>query len=327
MKKSKEKIVDLNISPSRAYLATLCMQWQKIKSGTKLLPRPKNAQSGIEKHAEIENDLNVVKSYLPKGYEKFEVKQEYPVKTEIIHKGFRLVVEGIEDCQIYDKTKKKLWLFDWKTGGSQVDDISEEQLVLYALCAIREQDVKELELIYVNPDLGSSYTKNFKPFEIVEKVYAIIEKIALQKERGYNVGEHCQYCPAKSACPELLTQLKQLISPEVNGKEIQNFTELQLDVLKVGEKVIEELKGRLRAYLTLNPDKNLHGYILSDRKGVRVIRQDAEINILAERLGVKTDSLFEKKLFTPKQLEDRGFEIEKISDFIFQPVQKVLKKI
>lgn len=334
----KTKLVEIMVSPSKAYLATQCMQWQLIESGTKLLKTAKANSEGIEKHAQIEKDLSIVKNWLPENYEKMEVYQEYALESEIVHIGYLLRVKGQADCIIFDKKQKKLFVYDWKTGGSQVEFISEEQLILYAYCAIekfnelskaygKKEQVTNLELIYVNPDLNTSMTKNFSPDEIKEKVFEMIFKIGESLKKSYSVGEHCQNCNAKSACPEVLKQLKLLISPEVNGKEIEKFSEIQLDLIRIGEKVIEELKSRIKTYLTFNPDKTLQGYILADRKGIRAIRQDAELKIFAERLGVKVDELFEKQLLSIKKLEDKGLNLSSVDEFIYQPTSKVLKKI
>lgn len=327
MTKKKTKLVEIMVSPSKAYLATQCMQWQTIESGTKLLKTAKSNSEGIEKHAQIEKDLSIVKNWLPANYEKMEVYQEYALESEIVRIGYLLKVKGQADCIIFDKKEKTLFVYDWKTGGSQVEFISEEQLILYAFCAMEIFNPTNLELIYVNPDLNTSMTKNFTPGEIEEKVFQIFFKIGESLKKSYSVGEHCQYCNAKSACPEVLKQLKLLISPEVNGKEIEKFSEIQLDLVRIGEKVIEELKSRIKTYLTFNTDKTLQGYILADRKGIRAIRQDAELKIFAERLGIKVDELFEKQLLSVKKLEDKGLNLSSVNEFIYQPTSKVLKKI
>lgn len=323
----KTKLVEIKVSPSKAYLATQCTKWQTIESGTKLLKTAKSNSEGIEKHAQIEKDLSIVKNWLPVNYEKMEVYQEYALESEIVHIGYLLKVKGQADCIIFDKKEKTLFVYDWKTGGSQVEFISEEQLILYAYCAIEKFKPTSLELIYVNPDLNTSMTKNFIPGEIKEKVFEIIFKIGESLKKSYSVGEHCQYCNSKSACPEVLKQLKLLISPEVNGKEIEKFSENQLDLIRIGEKVIEELKSRIKTYLAFNSDKTLQGYILADRKGIRAIRQDAELKIFAERLGIKVDELFEKQLLSIKKLEDKGLNLSSVNEFIYQPTSKVLKKI
>jgi hypothetical protein len=218
-------------------------------------------------------------------------------------------------------------VYDWKTGGSDVSDMTDEQLILYAFCALEKFAAREVELIYVNPEMNTSMTKKFNVVEIHDKVLDMIETIGKKlTEKTYTIGEHCQYCPAKSACPELLKQLKLLISPEVNGQPIENFSEMQLDLIKVADKVVDELKKRLKSWLVLNPDKSLHGYTLANRAGIREFRIDAEMQIIAETLGIGLDDLFEKKVKSVKKLEDAGFEIEKVQDFIFQPVSKVLKK-
>ena len=325
--KKASKLIELNISPSKAYLATQCMQWQNIKSGSKLFKTKPNLQDGIDKHAEIENDIAIVKKWLPENYEKMEVYQEYALEQVREFKGYKLNVAGKADAIIYDRPNKKLYVYDWKTGGSDVSDITEEQLILYAFCAIEKFDSGEVELVYVNPEMNSSMTKIFNIVEIHDKVLNMIFTIGEKLKSGYGIGEHCQYCPAKSACPELLKQLKLLISPEVNGKEIEKFSEMQLDLIKVGEKVIKELKDRLKAWLTFNPDKALHGYVIANRPGIREFRIDAEMQQIAETLGVSIDELFERKVKSVKKLEDAGLEINLVSDFIFQPSSKVLKKM
>ena len=325
--KKQKELIDLNVSPSKAYLATQCMKWQGIKSGSKLLGTKQNMQDGINKHAEIEKDIRIVKNFLPENYESLEVYQEYPLERENTYKGYRLKVAGKADAIIFDKENKKLYVYDWKTGGSDVSDMTDEQLILYAFCALEKFAAMEVELIYVNPEMNTSMTKRFSIVEIHDKVLDMIETIGKKlTEKAYTVGEHCQYCPAKSACPELLNQLKLLISPEVNGKAIETFSEMQLDLIKVGEKVIKELKDRLKAWLTFNSDKSLHGYTIANRPGIREFRIDAEMAIIAETLGIGLDDLFEKKIKSVKKLEDMGLEIEKVQDFIFQPSSKVLKK-
>ena len=329
----KETVVELNVSPSKAYLATQCLKWQDIKSGQRLLGSAKSMQDGIDKHAEIENDISLVKNWLPANFSEMEVLQEMDLESVVHYKNFKLAIKGKADAVIYDKKTFTLYVYDWKTGGSQVEDLTEEQLVLYAFSAIEHflkkevQPVSKVGLIYVNPDLNTSMTKNFNPPEIEKKVYEIIEKIGAKKKEGYNVGEHCLYCPAKSACPELLKNLQNLISPEVNAKPIEKFSEMQLDLIRVGAKVIDELKDRMKTYLTFHSDKTLHGYILADRRGERSFRQDADIKLVAETLGVKVDDLYEKKLLSVKKIEDKGLEITKVKDFIFQPTSKVLKKL
>lgn len=329
----KSKLIELNVSPSKAYLATQCMKWQTIKSGQKLLSSPKNLQDGIDKHEAIEHDISIVKNWLPENYEEMEVYQEYPLETEIIYKGFKLKVSGKADAIIYDDKEDltgKLYVYDWKTGGSDVADIAEEQLILYAYCAAEQFGFnlnREMKLIYVNPELNSSMTKIFTVNEVRKKVFEIIETIGEKLNAGYGIGEHCQYCPAKSACPELLKQLNFLISPEVNGKPVEKLTEMQLDLIKIGDKVIKELKDRVKAWLTFNPDKNLFGYVLANRLGIREFRLDAEMQQIAETLGVTIDELFEKKVKSIKKLEDAGLDIDRVKDFIYQPSSKVLKKM
>ena len=157
--KNSGKLIDLNISPSKAYLATQCMKWQSIKSGNKLLATAKNAQDGVDKHAAIEKDISIVKNWLPENWQKMEVYQEYPLERVIDYKNFRLKISGKADACIKDtytispNGSRKLYLFDWKTGGSDVSDIQEEQLILYAFCALDKfKDFFEsVELVYVNP--------------------------------------------------------------------------------------------------------------------------------------------------------------------------------
>ena len=325
--KNSGKLIDLNISPSKAYLATQCMKWQGIKSGNKLLGTKQNMQDGIDKHAAIEKDISIVKNFLPSNYESLEVYQEYALERENIYKGYRLKVSGKADAIIFDKANQKLYIYDWKTGGSDVSDMTDEQLILYAFCAFEKFAAREVELIYVNPEMNTSMTKKFDLVQIYDKVFDMIEMVGKKlSEKAYTVGEHCQYCPARSACPELLRQLKLLISPEVNGQPIENFSEIQLDLIKVADKVVDELKKRLKSWLVLNPDKSLHGYTLANRAGIREFRIDAEMQIIAETLGIGLDDLFERKIKSVKKLEDMGLEIEKVQDFIFQPVSKVLKK-
>jgi hypothetical protein len=324
-KQKQEKVIELKISPSRAYLATQCLEWQNIKSGTALLKKGNSQNTGIEKHEEIENDISIVKNFLPMGWEEMEVLQEQEVETEISYKGFLMKVRGFVDAFIFDKSSNTLYVFDWKTGGSQVETLSDDQLVLYAYAIDKG---KNIELIYVNPDLNTSFTKKYTSEGLKEKAFSILEKIAQRyKDKSYNVGGHCQYCPAKSACPELLKQLYLLITPEVNGKPIELFTEKQLDLVKVGEPVITELKNRMKAFLALNPDKNLHGYILAFRAGKREISVKADLKEFSEKLGLSsTEELFEKKLLSVKELENKGLNIDLVSDFIFQPTSKILQK-
>ena len=216
--KNSGKLIDLNISPSKAYLATQCMKWQSIKSGNKLLATAKNAQDGIDKHAAIEKDISIVKNWLPENWQKMEVYQEYALERVIDYKNFRLKISGKADACIRDMVtvrpngSRKLYLFDWKTGGSDVSDIQEEQLILYAFCALDKfKDFFEsVELVYVNPELNTSMTRNYTPLEIESKVFNLIETIGKKLSEGYNIGEHCQYCPARSAYPELLKQLNRI---------------------------------------------------------------------------------------------------------------------
>lgn len=322
-----KKFVDLHVSPSKAYLATQCFEWSKIKSGNRLLPAPKSAQSGTDKHAKIEKDISIVKNWLPENYEAKTVLQEVAVETEIKHNGYKLLVKGVVDCLIIDG--KTLYVYDWKTGGSQVEDISEEQLILYAIAAMRcyPMNYEKIELIYVNPDMNSSMTRNFTPDEILEKVHLIIEAIAKKAEESFTVGSHCNYCPAKSACPELKKQMELLINPEVAGKRIELFTEKELDTIKLVESVAQEIKQRMITYLTLSPDKSLHGYILANRNGVRVLSNTADLNVVAEKLGVKVDDILSRDALSVKKLEDRGYDVNSIKEYIFQPTSKVLKKI
>ena len=311
---------EIYISPSKAFLATQCFKWQEVKSGNRLKASGKNSQDGIDRHKEIENDISIVKRYLPDGWEKMEISQERNIEFSLKIKGYKITLKGIVDCVIIGK---KTYIYDWKTGGSDIEKLTEDQLILYAYSI----DTKEYELIYVNPDLNTSFTRKYSRKEIEEKANEILNKIILQKESArYSVGSHCLYCPAKDSCPELVKELNDLLSPKINSKPIEDLSEKQLDLIMIGEKVIESYKNKIKTYLSFNPDKTLHGYTLSNRPGIRAFKIGSDLKEIAKVLKIKFEDLFEKKIKSVKTLEDEGADIKAVQEYIVQPFSKTLKK-
>lgn len=118
---------------------------------------------------------------------------------------------GTADRVRYRPSTKSLRVFDYKHGSGVYVDVREnEQELVYALGAMLELDkpIAEVILTIVQPRFeGAEPVRDYKflPGEIIDFIERVQQAaiITRQPDAPLVAGDHCKFCPARAACPEL----------------------------------------------------------------------------------------------------------------------------
>jgi ATP-dependent exoDNAse (exonuclease V) beta subunit len=118
------------------------------------------------------------------------------------------LIRGFIDLIIYDEKNKKVYIYDWKTGGKSPENIkkypkSKDQLEVYAIWAFQVFDVENIETayIFVEHDVDITYQFNIDELDYLkEKWLKIISDIEKDEEFKRLPTILCAWCDYKEYC-------------------------------------------------------------------------------------------------------------------------------
>ncbi len=215
-------------------------------------------------------------------------------------------------------------VFDFKTGGILVDLMSttariSPQLGGYLLGAIRS--VREVgtpskfRLTVVQPARGGAKTIEVSRKQIAMLASDIMDAVEAGEKDGAprTPGEHCTFCRARVACPELreaaLAGAQAFFDDEdlsLPTKEVVDLTDEELaKLLTRGENLDRWLKAvRAEAFHRLNEGAEVPGLKLVAKRAIRKWKDEAAaIQRLKGEGGLEDDDLYSRKLKSPAQIE------------------------
>jgi len=286
-------------------------------------PQSKGAKDGVEKHEEIAQNPERIKTLLnlPETFSSKLLKIEE--KIEITFKGFLL--SGRLD--LYYVSKNTLFVVDWKTGWSDVFAQDFSQLEIYAFMILNSISQKELEeiqfikLIYLNPDLKQSAEKtvNFSYIREIEKQLADVKKNITKMD----ATENCRYCNQVAVC----AVLKRKLMTTKNQKQIEDWKEKDIAFLLVADKIITDIKERLKEKILASKTGSFNGFKIKITNGGRVWTENSTPAILIKALKIKNkDDIYQPlKLKTPSDLE-KDYDLSGVSEFIGITTRKQIVK-
>jgi hypothetical protein len=131
------------------------------------------------------------------------------VKVEQLFKLYdtpQFSLQGTADVVGWSITKEKLTIADLKTGRGYVDAQDNEQLKIYALGAMKANNlrVKEVEFQIIQPHHGDKRIHRMSADELgvweTQVMLPAIEDAVSQAPRYAPSESACQWCPAKTIC-------------------------------------------------------------------------------------------------------------------------------
>lgn len=263
---------------------------------------------------------------------------------------------GTADCIVLTEDGLELQLHDLKFGrGVQVYATENEQLMLYALGALREFDplgeIEVVRLVIHQPRLAhldewSVSVKELKEFGARAKEKATLA-VRLADEAGpeevlthLNAGpKQCKFCPMKAGCPANIDasvqamgiDLNELLvdGPAVVEEAIKRSNQLPNDVLgalmPALDTIVDWTKAvRAKVESELLAGNKVAGYkLVEGKKGPRSWVNEAEVEeLLKKKFRIPIDQMYLQKLQTPtfveKLLKDSPLRWGQLADKITQ---------
>lgn len=274
---------------------------------------------------EIREYLRYVWALRDKGTNYYERKVSIPCPDYQNH----LQVFGTADC--IHLGEGILEIIDLKTGSLLVAAKENLQLLLYALMAHNELCCKpglhiyKIKMTIIQHQVIDSWEINSDFFlGFLDDVITAQDNIYLGNTE-YVLGDHCQYCPAKSLCPKYIQDLK-VLDYEFKGIQHLTLDEMQR-ILLVRKKldayldsVHKELEKKLKEGVTLED------FELRPKRGKRVYTKGiAEL----EADVMKKDNwkeYFELKSLTAIEKFDKVF-VDENTSYVAGELGLAIKKV
>lgn len=227
---------------------------------------------------------------------------------------------GTADCIVYDPEKNHMHVFDLKYGeGIMVDAEENPQLLFYAAGCFMKFMPETITSYIIQPRANSGDTvKSWTyPASRIHKFEAELSEAVLQVG-GYlnneipgwkepigssdvNVGDHCQFCPAKTICPkhlEVFEDLTSMVTAPANLPAVIS-QEIILEVLTQKKALLDWIKGiEEHALLRLLKGEELDGLKLVRKRTNRTWKDEAKF---VKKFGKRKTTV--AKVMTPAQAE------------------------
>jgi CRISPR/Cas system-associated exonuclease Cas4 (RecB family) len=211
------------------------------------------------------------------------------------------VIHGTPDAVVSHKST--LEVFDLKYGYNKVEASGNTQLIIYAAGAIKTYGLnpRKVVLHIVQPRAGGirSATLPRKTFDaLVNSIVAAADALLKNPDAPRKAGEHCQYCPAASICPERKAEAH--VAAQMAFRPVEDLDEDTLIWAIENRKRVADWFDQLVEAAIAKPPR---GYIAIQGQGRRVWRNDVEIPLVlkamtlaeAEKAGYLLDELTVKK--------------------------------
>lgn len=228
---------------------------------------------------------------------------------------------GTNDCSVFDKINKKLYVYDYKHGQGVLVDVEwNSQLLIYAIGALYEawdiddllpvgNSVEEVEIVIVQPrietDDGVARRWTIKTEDLLYWGLHVLKPSALRTkapDAKLVAGDHCRFCDATAVCPEKIktacalakTDFENPIFPAPEDLKPEHIVEL-LEKIGMFSKWADDVATF--AFLQMQRGVEIPGRKLVKKKSNRVWVEDADVE------SVLGDAAFTKKLVSPAQAE------------------------
>lgn len=268
---------------------------------------PSEAMSAIKDYF-----LTIKKDALTAGCEASSghVLIEHRFDLSTVHPG----LFGTADCILYNKSEKRLSVYDYKHGaGIAVAVENNLQLQYYGLGALLSTSlpVEEVELCIVQPRCdhpdGVIRRWKFEALELLDFAADLADDAKATEDPDAVVvpGDHCRFCPAAGAnkCPAIRDKAKALAKTQFKPVEEYDSDKLKeaLDFLPVLESWIKQV--REFAYGEAQHGRTPAGYKLVAKRATRKWAESDEV--VAENLEclLPEKNFYSKKLLSPAQVE------------------------
>lgn len=239
---------------------------------------------------------------------------------------------GTIDWWAVSKDEPRLvYIRDFKAGaGIPVDAASSNQLRCYA--ALHAENFPQFDLYDVGIVQPRSHYKTFTNVVLRREELTDFQEYAFERMVAppeFNAGKHCRFCPALVTCPLLKSARDQVMSaienltPETEIIELLRWMEVLPAMRVLCSRVEELLVGHMRNGRTIPGYKAVETFKNRQWKGSeeQIIRLLQSLN----RKELEEKDVYEKRLKTPKQIEDQGLStdgltVRRHSSYTLKPV-------
>ena len=210
-------------------------------------------------------------------------------------------IHGTPDAVVSHKSQ--LDVFDLKYGYNKVQAMYNTQLIIYAAGAIKTYGLnpRKVVLHIVQPRAGGirSAALPRKTFDaLVNTILTAADALLKNPDAPRKAGDHCQYCPAATICPERKAEAR--LAAEIAFQPVQEVEEdVMLWAIENRKRVVDWFDQLIEAAIAKPPT----GYTAVQGQGRRVWRTDIEVPMVlkamtlaeAEKAGHNLEELTTKK--------------------------------
>ena len=210
-------------------------------------------------------------------------------------------IHGTPDAVVSHKSQ--LDVFDLKYGYNKVEAKGNTQLIIYAAGAIKTYGLnpRKVVLHIVQPRAGGirSAVLPRKTFDaLLNTIVTAAKELLSNPEAPRKAGDHCQYCPAATICPERKAEAK--LAAEIAFRPVTEVDEeTMLWAIENRKRITDWFEQLIEAAIAKPPT----GYAAVQGQGRRVWRTDIEVPMVlkamtlseAEKAGHNLEELTVKK--------------------------------
>ncbi len=208
---------------------------------------------------------------------------------------------------IFDDGEDRCGIIDWKFGdGVMVSAQDNDQMRFYLAGAIATGDLPEVETYEAHifqPALSKTPEQYasvaYYTFEELEDFVELL-KASVESE-GFNVGSHCRFCNAKSACQAFMGQALENVETDIDGLDANRLSELvkMIPAIVSWTKDVKAAARRNAMNGIIIPGFKLdttygHRYYKDEKKASRYVQQ---------KFGLSDSERTDKKLKSYSQIE------------------------
>lgn len=228
-------------------------------------------------------------------------------------------VWGTADCLLWNAETRHLDVIDLKGGRGVLVDADSDQLLVYALAAVKTQNLNPLTVTTHivqprarDPEGDIARQSEFTYLDLLDYEDRELTP-GLERLRAGDMtlrhGDHCRFCPAKARCPELAKLSLETARMEFDSipppvaslsedelSEIMDKADVIIDFLKA---VQAEISGRLDRGVPVS------GWKLVPKRALRKWTDEAKVYEAVEAFGLDMSDVSEPKLLTCAQFEKR----------------------
>ncbi len=226
---------------------------------------------------------------------------------------------GTPDAFMFDYDNKKMYVFDYKFGHTEIEVFENWQLLAYA-CGLfydssEHRSIGEIELVIVQPRLYSG--ERVKRWSLTTaELYVYFqrlrhsERLAMTDNAPFQVGPECNYCKARAICPALKEvgktwqeKIKTNLALELSPQDIGNELRLLEGVAKLIDARITGLQQQ--AIHSIQSGVAIPYYTLGYGRGSEKWKSEvSEVAALGDLMGINLRKPVD--VITPKQAITAG---------------------